>query len=153
MAKQLARMKQSEQAKRSNLAEWWACQFMELDLPSGLHVVVRDVDIEDLIYSGNLPNTLLEVLPELQGMDDQTAGMKMMSEHPQSFAQLLDGIIRACLVEPKVGEETDGISTIALSDLRGKDKMFLFNWANREVKQVHPFREGEDEPAEIASSG
>lgn len=145
---------QSQAAKRTNLAEWWANQFSELDLPSGLHVVVRDADIEDLIESGNLPNTLLEVLPELEGMSDKEATRKMMKEHPDSFAILLNGIAKACLVEPKLGEKTDienGI--LALSDLHGKDKFFLLNWANREAKQVRPFREGEDKPAQDSQSG
>jgi hypothetical protein len=146
-------MEQSQKATRTNLAEWWGKQFAELDLPSGLHVVVRDVDIEDLLTSGNLPNTLMEVLPELQDMDEKEAGTRMMSEHPAAFAELLNGIACSCLVEPKIGDVTDGVATIALDDLRGKDKMFLFQWANREAKQVRPFREGEDEPAATAQPG
>lgn len=140
-------LKQSQAAKRTNLADWWANQRVELDLPSGLHVVVRDVDLEDLIASGNIPNTLISVFPELQGLSEEAAASKMLEEHPQSFAQFLDAIVKYCLIEPKVGEETNGTDTIALKDIRGKDKMFLFNWANREVKQMHPFREGEREPA------
>lgn len=150
----LARMKQSQQAKRTNLADWWANQFTELDLPSGLHVVVRDVDFEDLMALGNVPNTLIGFLPELQGLSDEEAGTRMMKEHPDTFAQLLEQIVKACLVEPAVGEKTDlSSSTIALQDIRGKDRMFLFNWTNREVKQVHPFRDGEREPAESAQPG
>jgi hypothetical protein len=143
-------LEQSQKARRTNLAEWWGKQFTELDLPSGLHVVVRDVDIEDLLTSGNLPNTLMEVLPELQGMDEKEAGTKMMQEHPEAFSELLNGIARSCLVEPRIGNETNGIDTISLNDLRGKDKMFLFQWANREAKQVRPFREEEDEPVTAA---
>lgn len=149
----LARMKQSQAAKRTNLAEWWANQFTELDLPSGLHVVVRDVDLEDLVATGNIPNGLISVFPELQGMSDEAAATKMLEEHPQSFAELLNQVVKACLVEPEVGMVSDGVSTIALKDIRGKDKMFLFNWANRETKQVLPFREGEGEPVTDSQPG
>ena len=148
MGDQLTRMKQSQAAKRTNLADWWASQFTELDLPSGLHVVVRDVDLEDLIASGSIPNTLMTIFPELQGMSEEEAAKKMLEEHPQSFAEFLNSIVMACLVEPVVGDATDGISTIALKDIRGKEKMFLFNWVNREAKQVQRFREGDLEPVE-----
>ncbi len=144
--KEIKELAQSQKAKRSNLAKWWAGQITELDLPTGLHVLVRDIDIEDLIYGGNLPNTLIEALPELQGMSNEEAGKKIMADHPHAFAQLLDEIAKCCLVEPAIGEKTDGITTLALKDMRGKDKMFLFNWANREAEAVRPFRVGEDEP-------
>lgn len=142
-------MKQAEAAKRSNLADWWASQFTELDLPSGLHVTVRDIDIEDLLANGSLPNTLISIFPEFQGMDEEEATKKMVEEHPESFADLMNAVVQSCLVEPQIGETRDiekGILTLA--DIRGRDKMFLFEWANREVKQVTPFRAGEDEPAQ-----
>lgn len=144
----LDRTKQAQQAKRTNLAEWWANQFVELDLPSGLHVVVRDVDIEDLLANGVIPNTLMSLFPELQGMSDEDATKKVIEEHPDSYSDLLSIIVKYCFVEPKVGDVTDGISTIALSDIRGKDKRFVFEWANREVKQLSSFREGERKPLE-----
>lgn len=146
-------LEQSQAAKRTNLAEWWANQFLELDLPSGLRVTVRDVDMEDLIAMGELPNTLISLLPELQGLEDEAAGLKLMGENPKAFAQLLDGIVKCCLVDPKIGEVSDGETTIAIKDMRGKDKMFLFNWANREAEKMRPFREGEDEPMETAHPG
>ena len=120
----LDRMKQSQAAKRTNLADWWASQEEELDLPSGLHVVVRDVDLEDLIASGSIPNTLLAVFPELQGLSDEEASKKMLEEHPQSFADFLDLIVMSCLVEPRVGDVTDpenGIIALRRHPGQGQD--------------------------------
>jgi hypothetical protein len=153
MKDNLQRLKQSENAKRSNLADWYANQFIELDMPSGLHVVVRDVDMEDLISNGSLPNSLMSVFPELEGMENKAAGTKIMTEHPESFKQLVDALAACALVDPKIGDKTDpenGI--ISLSDFRGKDKLFLFNWLNREAgsAEMRSFREGEDQPVETA---
>lgn len=149
----LARLQQSQTAKRSNLADWWKNQFVELDLPSGLHIVARDVDMEDLIATGSLPNSLMSIFPELEGMDDKAAAEKMMRDHPDSFALLMNKLAMAAMVEPKIGDVTDiekGI--ISLSDLRGKDKLFLFTWLNREVgtPETRSFRDGENEPVAVA---
>ena len=144
----LPSVEQSQKAKRTNLAEWWAQQFTELDLPSGLHVVVRDVDMEDLLANNSIPNTLMSFFPELQGMKEEEAIKKLMDEKPESYAELLNIIVKSCIVEPKIGDVSDGVSTIALSDIRGKDKRFVFEWANREMKTMEPFREGQSEPVE-----
>lgn len=147
----LRRLDQSQAARRSNLAEWYSNQFTELDLPSGLHVVVRDVEMEDLLAMGSIPNTMMTLIPELQGLDDQKAAEKMMGEQPESFADFLNAIVKAALVEPAIGDVTDvEKNVIALKDIRGKDKMFLFTWINREVQAVRSFREGENEPAPAA---
>lgn len=143
----LEQLNQSQSAKRTNLAEWWMNQFVELDLPSGLHAVVRDIDMLDLVSNGSLPNTLLSLFPELEGMDNKTAGTKMMEEHPESFKDLLDILVKSAFVEPKIGDKTDienGILT--LSDVRGQDKFFLFTWLQREVgsPEMQTFREGDD---------
>lgn len=153
MSEQLEQMNQSQHAKRTNLANWWMNQFVELDLPSGLHVLVRDVDMEDLVANGTLPNSLLTIFEELEGLDNKAAGEKMMDEHPNEFKTLLDVMSQAALVEPKVGPVTDiekGI--ISLSDLRGKDKLHLFTWLQREVgsPEMRSFREGKDKPLEAA---
>jgi len=42
---------------------------------------------------------------------------------------------------------------ISLADLRGKDKMAIFQWLSREADQVRPFRKGSDEPADPAPTG
>jgi hypothetical protein len=64
---------------------------------------------------------------------------------------MLNEIVKACLVEPKIGERPDD-THITLDELSFADKMHLFNFLNREVVAVRPFPE-EADAAEVAQPG
>jgi len=140
------RIKQSQSAKRTNLAEWFAERVpeQEIDLPSGLHVVAKDIDLEDLILIGGIPNTLVNQLAKVEGMSNTEAVEKIMADDPASMGTLLDAYVRAALIEPRVGDETDiQNGVLGIKDIPGKDKFFIFEWMNREASSVKSFREGE----------
>lgn len=60
-SKNLQRLEQSQRAKRRSLAEWRASRLHELDLPSGLSVTVRDVTMTDLLLTGKLPPSFVDL--------------------------------------------------------------------------------------------
>lgn len=151
MSNQLKSLKQSEQAKRVTLAEWRARRLHELDLPSGLQVKVRDVDMTDLVLTGAIPNTLIDLLgsDETQKQSEAEIGKKMLGENKSDFATLMSVIVKAALVEPAIGDVPDE-THIMLDELSFADKMEIFNFINRDANAVRPFREGFTEPIAVA---
>ena len=87
MSEELKNMQQSQAAKRTNLSQWFATRVpeQEIDLPSGLHVVAKDIDLEDLILIGGIPNTLVNQLAKVEGMSNAEAVEKIMSEDHASM--------------------------------------------------------------------
>jgi len=153
------RIDQSQAAKRKNLAEWRASRLHEIDdLPSGLPIVVRDVGLQDLVMMDGveIPNTLLDMMFEndqkqAKGADDALNDSEVvlnMMRSKAEFNQMLNEMVRACLVEPQIGETADD-EHVTLDEFSFADKMHIFNFLNREAAAVRPFP---DEPdAETAA--
>jgi len=62
-----------------------------------------------------------------------------MAEHKTDFNTLLFELIKASLVEPAIGDKADE-AHILYSELTFEDKMFVFNFMNREAQSLRPFR-------------
>ena len=153
------RVDQSQAAKRKNLAEWRASRLHEIDdLPSGLPIVVKDVGLQDLVMMDGveIPNTLLDMMfdndqKQAKGADDALDDSQVvlnMMRNKADFNRLLNEMVRACLVEPKLGERADD-QHITLEELSFADKMHIFNFMNREAQAVRPFP---DEPGAAADA-
>ena len=146
MSEEFERMNQSQIAKRKMLAEWRNGRFHEVELPSGLLVKVRDVDITDLALSGRVPNTLMGVLSQAAEGEQVNENIvsEALTEHAEAFGQLLDAMVQAALVEPRIGDTADD-EHITLAEIPSSDKLFLFNFMNRETQAVRSFRDGQKE--------
>ena len=138
---ELIALQQSQQAKREKLAQWRASQKHELALPSGLNVLVRDASLTDLMIAGTIPQTFLNEIAAAAetGSNKVNVDLKKFAGS-QDFGALIQGIVRVCLLEPRIVETPDD-DNITLDELSGDDKMAIFEWANREVEAVRPFRE------------
>jgi hypothetical protein len=147
----LTALKQSQADKRVDLAQWRAARLHELKLPSGLDVKVRDVDMTDLVLTGAIPNTLVELLgdEETQKLSEEEVGKKMLGENKAEFVTFISVIVKAALVEPAIGDVPDD-THIMLDELSFADKMQIFNFINRDANAVRPFREGSAEPVAAA---
>lgn len=141
------KMEQSQNARRKNLAVWRMSRLHEEMLPSGLIVTLRDVSMTDLLFTGKLPTTMLDFAQQASSNGAASVDLKELAKTGPDFKALMDEIVKLCLVEPSLSEMADD-EHITLAELSGDDKMFIFNWANREVEQIRPFREGEAEPVE-----
>jgi hypothetical protein len=130
----------SKTPSKKALADWRASRVHEMTLPSGLAVKVRDVTMTDLLFTGKLPPAFAD-MAEKAAKDNNAVDLKEMFKNAADFAQMLDALVSIALVEPKIGEFADD-DTITLGELPNDDKMFIFNWANREVSQLTSFREG-----------
>lgn len=146
MIEEFKSMEQSQKAKRKNLAEWRSQRMHEVELPSGLTVTVRDVSITDLALTGRVPNTLMSAF--VDAADSQEAEKiagEAIQNNAKEFGTLLDVMTEACLVEPRISRDPSD-ETITLSEIPTDDKLFLFNYMNRDVQAVRSFREGEKKP-------
>jgi len=141
----LARLEQSEQAKAENLAKWRSQKLHEITLPSGLDVVLRDVTMTDLLFTGKLPESMLDMAQAAAENGRTDIDLKALAKNGKDLKFLINELVLLCIVEPQIAETPDE-SHIGLDELGGEDKMFIFNWANREVEQVRSFREGENKP-------
>ncbi|HEX6034544.1 MAG TPA: hypothetical protein VFY83_08925 [Anaerolineales bacterium] len=148
----LARLEQSQKAKAMNLEEWRKSRIHEETLPSGLQVKLRDVTMTDLLFTGKLPESMLDIAQASAEQGKSDIDLKSLARNGQDFKLLTNELVLLCMVEPKIAEKADD-EHLALDELNGEDKMFIFNWVNREVAQVRSFREGEDEPVAALQSG
>jgi hypothetical protein len=150
-------LKQSQKAKRSNLAAWRAARVHDLDLPSGLRAVVRDADMTDLLLSGRLPPVIIEMAKQAAeegkgDLDLQKIGTELMEKNSQDFLQMLDTIAKAVLVDPQIGDIADD-DHITLTELPMTDKIKIMEFINRGAEQLHPFRGQSNEFVEASQSG
>ncbi len=145
MAEQIKRMKQSQAAKALTLSDWRACRLHDLTLPSGLAVKVRDVSMTDLLFTGKLPESMLDIAQTAADQGKQDIDLKSLVKNGHDFDILVRELVLLCVVEPPMAEKADD-EHLGIDELNGNDKMFIFNWVNREVDQLRPFREGETQP-------
>jgi len=149
MSDDLERLMQSQKAK---LAQWRASRRHEETLPSGLEVLLRDASMTDLLFTGKLPASMLDMAQSAADRGNTAIDLKSLATNGKDFKLLIDELVLLCLVEPKIAETPDD-EHIGLNELSGEDRMFIFNWVNREVEQVRPFREGENEPVAALQPG
>jgi hypothetical protein len=147
MNEKLKNLKKSEQAKRVTLAEWRASRLHEMDLPSGLHVTVRDVTMTDLLLTGKLPPAFVDIAQDAATKGD-SLDLKEFAEKGAEFRVMLDALVEIALVQPLIGASADE-THITLEELPNDDKMAIFNFVNREVTALQSFREGEDKPVAV----
>jgi len=144
-------MEQSQNARAEQLKKWRMSGLHEATLPSGLDVTLRDVDIQSILIEGDIPNTLVDLIgsEEFQGLSEEERTKKFLLEHRSDFNVLMRQIVRGSLVEPKIGETADD-EHILYGELTFNDKMFIFNYLNREATAVRSFRGELEEPDQTA---
>ncbi len=145
MSDQFAKIKQSKKAKALNLAAWRASRIHKLDLPSGLPATVRDVTITDMMLTGKLPASFVDMAIEASERGENGMDLKQLAKNGTDFREMLDALVTVSLVTPALGDVADD-DHITLEEMPYDDKMAIFNFANREVTALQSFREGQDEP-------
>lgn len=127
-----------------NLADWRASRLHEMTLPSGLPVTVRDVTMTDLLLTGKLPASFVDLATEA-AEKGSSLDLKELASKGAEFKSMLDALVEIALVEPRIGSVSDD-TYITLEELPNDDKMAIFNFVNREVTALQSFREGQNEP-------
>lgn len=141
-------LEQSQAAKRMNLADWRASRLHELTLPSGLTVTVRDVTMTDLLLTGKLPASFVDMASDAAQNGASNFDLKQLAENGAEFKSMLDALVSIALVAPEIGTMADD-THITLDELPNDDKMAIFNHVNREVTALQSFRERQDKPVAV----
>lgn len=147
----LVNVQQSQHDRRAELAKWRAGRTHEMELPSGLKVMVADVTITDLMLSGNLPPALLAMAEKAEKSGQQEIDLGMISKNAPEFAALLDALTLLAVKDPPIAKQADE-DHLGLDELPGDDKFAIFQFINRETAAVQPFRD-EGQPAEVGRAG
>jgi|SRR5688572_7706189 len=141
-ARGLDQMKQSQQDRTQNLRKWREQRLHEETLPSGLQVILRDVDLAGVMLEGSISNTLIDLISseEFQKLSPEEAGKRVMGNDAQGFNVMLKNLIEAAFVEPVIGDVADD-KHILYSELSLDDKLFTFTFLNRDAQAVRSFRD------------
>lgn len=119
------------------LAEWKArLEPREVELSGGLTVLIRPVELQNLVISGRVPLTLLR---QAQAIKPQKDG-SYKDEEVMKLAGLIDAVVLAAVVDPKVTED-GGEDSIALADIPYADRVRIFEEANRPAAALQNFRQ------------
>jgi hypothetical protein len=138
----------SNDAKRMNLAQWRASRLHELTLPSGLSATVRDVTMTDLLLTGKLPASFVEMADEAAKSGAAGLDLKQLAQNGAEFKTMLDALVTLALVSPELATAADD-EHITLDEFPNDDKMAIFNFVNREVTALQSFRDGQNKPVAV----
>lgn len=107
---------------------------VELELPSGVKILARRPDPEQLAAWGALPLGLVTGGGAQQQMTEQEA---------QDLMRLSRDLLLYCSVDPRISQ-APGPGEIHPRDIPREDWMFILRWAMRseEVEKLRPFRRG-----------
>ena len=144
-------LEQSQRDRREDLAKWRAGRTHELALPSGLTVMVADVTIADLMFTGSLPPAILALGEEAAKSGKQELNLQAISKNAAEFGQLINALVKIAVKEPPIADMRDE-DHVTLDEFSGDDKMAIFQWVNRETAAVQPFRNA-GQPAEAGRVG
>ena len=92
MTDQFKKIKQAEKAKAMNLAAWRASRMHDIDLPSGLPATVRDVTMTDLLMTGKLPASFVDMAEDAAENGAGEMDLKKLAKNGPEFAAMLDAL-------------------------------------------------------------
>jgi hypothetical protein len=114
-------------------SEWKAKTLrpIELELPSGLTVMVRKLPLHLWISAGKLPenlvSTMLNAQSQLPGVPQ--AAPRMDSEQFKNMFRFMRDVILATVVEPRIVDQATSDDEISPDDIPLDDANFIFQWA------------------------
>ncbi len=98
-----------------------------LRLPSGATILAARPEPLEWVLAGRLPQRLLGAALE-ESSSASAAAREMTREEILELARFAEQLVRAAILEPRVGE---GPGEIALDEIPVQDRAFIFEWACR----------------------
>jgi len=119
-----------------NLEEWRAKSRHQEELPGGLTVVIRRVDILSLAAAGKIPTTLSALVEKAR------SGINVGLEDFNEFAALVNLVVRNAIVYPPLARdgETPDAEHLSLDELDWQDRFYVYNACNAGAINLQPFR-------------
>ena len=125
-------------------------------LPSGNMARLRPVALDVLIISGKLPDLLTQLAAKSLWAETDTATIGDQVELAKGYAELINIIVPAAMMEPRIVEKPQADDEISLDDLQFSDKVAIFqlasggttllqNFRDEQTPNVEPVRDGESD--------
>jgi len=109
---------------------------------------IRKVGIEDLMFSGRIPDSLSGMVQKMLEGDENTA-FDLKGLDMKEMGDLFDTVMMACTQWPPLALEGDD-EHFGLNEIPFQVKEAVFSWVNGEALALAPFREkprGDGAPA------
>lgn len=130
----------------SEIADLWRTRMkknavggpIRLELPSGMPVMARRVDLHALFGLGEIPDTLTPIVTDWFATKAPTkeaiteALVQKINEHLADYYRVLNYVWRACIVEPQFWETVEEAIAhpdwLPMSEVNKDDRQFFFDW-------------------------
>lgn len=111
-----------------------------ITLASGNIVRVRAVPLDHLITSGRIPDILTPIAAKALWTDTEASVVADQVEVAKGFVELINLVVPAALLTPRVVETPTADDEISLADIDFQDKLTLFNLATGGAAMLRQFR-------------
>lgn len=154
-AKKAAAKKQAASASVSSISAFKEQKKGKpLELPSGLVVKARRVELQTFIMKGDVPNPLMSIVGEalekgqkadiasMVGVDEGKIDLDMVND----MYEMVNAVVCQCIVEPQVhpvpeDEDDRDDDLLYVDEVDDEDKMFIFQWSSGGTSDLATFRE------------
>lgn len=122
-------------------------------LPSGNVVRLRPVALDVLILSGKLPDILTPIAAKSLWTETKTDDIASQVEMAKGFIDLINIIVPAALLYPRITETPQYDDDVRLDDIDFRDRVHIFQVATQPAAALYSFRrEQEERMAAISNS-
>jgi hypothetical protein len=101
-----------------------------------LPLTLRKIGLEDLLFSGQIPDSLSGLVNGMLTGNQQTM---VEAQNLGKLGQLFDHVMLACVVEPPLAEVGDELH-LGVDEIPFAVKEATFQWVNGEALALDPFR-------------
>lgn len=124
-----------------------------VSLPSGNVARLRPVALDQLMLSGKIPDLLTPIAAKSLWTETDTASIGDQVETAKGFAELVNLIVPAAIIEPRIVAEPAADDEISLADIDFSDKLAIFQLATGGSQTLRLFREQQERNVAIISDG
>lgn len=107
---------------------------------SGHNVRIRPIAMDVLLKHGKIPDILTPIAAKTVWIEEDPEEIANVAETAKGYAELINLIVLAAVVEPKVVEADPQDDEITLDDIEFGDKVAIFNLATAGASAMENFR-------------
>lgn len=126
---------------------------VNITLLSGNTATIRPVALDVLVSSGKLPDLLTPIAAQTLWRERDPQDIADAADTAKQYADLINAVIPAAFLYPKVVEEPEADDEIALDDIEFGDKVQVFNLATAGALTLRKFRERQVANVESGTDG
>lgn len=121
---------------------------------SGIEAEVGHVHLNDLVIAGKIPDYLTPLVVDmLWSTIGQGENLADKAENTKEFFEVVDIVVRASLVNPRVVDNPTQPNEIALTDLDFGDRILVQQLARQPLGVLHRFRVEQESTVDAVPEG